>query len=547
MKNKIYKLIAAVLVAALLVTMLPADTWNKIDRGDAPTEVCAAGSTVYDNLWCHMVDRYGRHQYFYMMTPKAEGKYPVVVFYPGLGGPTVWNRLYKSVNNWVASGLIEPVVVIMPVFGLTYNGSKTSEDYITYIKNAKYEGGEYQVHVTQNVLEDILDKTKSGDFDNRLETDSSQSVKNVNKKLDYSKDVTLTGFSMGGAFALYAGAKLKKRFVNVGAFSPARSFYLGEGEWGWLRYGSEAVYSNSPNSHFMMAYSTEEGEFGKTVNDFNKVVDANEENTNHFEIYETVGTHGNTLTMREMFVYLYYLQNDVLLNDKDSMATLTQACSGANHPYDKGVVTKKATCTTDGTKTYTCSFCKATKKEVIKATGHSYDAGVVTKKATCTKAGVRTFTCKTCKATKTETIKATGHKWDAGKVTKKPTYTTAGVKTFTCKTCGATKTQSIPQTGVNLGKGTTVYDGIDYSKVYDYNYYLNKYPDLMKAFKGNPNGAIRHFVVYGMKEGRQAKDTFNMTVYKNRYADLRKAYGNDNKAYYMHYIKYGYKEKRKAY
>ena len=49
-----------------------------------------------------------------------------------------------------------------------------------------------------------------------------------------------------------------------------------------------------------------------------------------------------------------------------------------------------------------------------------------------------------------------------------------------------------------------------------------------------------------MKEGRQAKDTFNLKAYRSRYADLRKAFGNDNKAYYMHYIRNGYKEKRNA-
>ena len=80
------------------------------------------------------------------------------------------------------------------------------------------------------------------------------------------------------------------------------------------------------------------------------------------------------------------------------------------HAWNSGKVTKAATCTANGVKTYTCTKCKATKTEAIKATGHSYDAGKVTKAPTATTAGVKTYTCTKCKATKTEAIKATGLK-----------------------------------------------------------------------------------------------------------------------------------------
>ena len=40
------------------------------------------------------------------------------------------------------------------------------------------------------------------------------------------------------------------------------------------------------------------------------------------------------------------------------------------HSYDSGKVTKKATCTSNGTKTYTCTACGATKTETIKSAGH---------------------------------------------------------------------------------------------------------------------------------------------------------------------------------
>ena len=39
------------------------------------------------------------------------------------------------------------------------------------------------------------------------------------------------------------------------------------------------------------------------------------------------------------------------------------------------MVTKKATCTSDGILTYTCESCNETKTEVIEATGHEYKFG----------------------------------------------------------------------------------------------------------------------------------------------------------------------------
>lgn len=90
----------------------------------------------------------------------------------------------------------------------------------------------------------------------------------------------------------------------------------------------------------------------------------------------------------------------------------------------------------------------------------------------------------------------------------------------------------------------TVYGGIDYSKVYDFNYYLNHHADLRDAFGMNDEGALRHFVIFGMREGRQATANFQVQSYKNAYVDLRKAFGNDLSQYYIHYIRHGYRENR---
>ena len=84
---------------------------------------------------------------------------------------------------------------------------------------------------------------------------------------------------------------------------------------------------------------------------------------------------------------------------------------------DKSVL---STCTTAGkTEGSHCVVCNAviTAQKAVPATGHSYDAGKITKQPTVTTAGVKTYTCTKCKATKTEAIKATGLKTPTLKAT----------------------------------------------------------------------------------------------------------------------------------
>lgn len=91
-----------------------------------------------------------------------------------------------------------------------------------------------------------------------------------------------------------------------------------------------------------------------------------------------------------------------------------------------------------------------------------------------------------------------------------------------------------------------MYNGVDYSLVFNPTYYSNKYADLKKAFDTDDDKLFNHFIKYGMKEARQACDKFNVAAYKHRYTDLQKAFGDDLPSYYKHYVKYGYKEGRNA-
>lgn len=99
--------------------------------------------------------------------------------------------------------------------------------------------------------------------------------------------------------------------------------------------------------------------------------------------------------------------------------------------------------------------------------------------------------------------------------------------------------------GTKLNNHAT-YKGVDYSAIFDLEYYMNKYPNLVSVFGTDYDKYIEHFVNYGMKEGRQASETFNLEYYKKKYPNLVKAFGNNNQAYYEHFIEYGIKEGRQA-
>ena len=137
------------------------------------------------------------------------------------------------------------------------------------------------------------------------------------------------------------------------------------------------------------------------------------------------------------------------------------ACSvkiSCSHKWDDGKVTKEATCSENGEKTYTCKSCGDKKTSSIDAKGHKYDDGKVTSNPTCTSEGAKTYTCKNCNKTKTESISAKGHSYDDGKVTQAPTCTAEGVKTYTCTTCGGSKTESVAATGHSYDNGTLTQD-----------------------------------------------------------------------------------------
>ena len=122
--------------------------------------------------------------------------------------------------------------------------------------------------------------------------------------------------------------------------------------------------------------------------------------------------------------------------------TYKLTCGCTSHTYGSAVITKQPTCTSEGTKTKTCTQCGATVTETIAKLSHSYTTTVVA--PTCTTDGYTLHKCSVCGTSyKDNTTKATGHSYGNSVVTKQPTCTSEGTAIKTCTKCNATVTETI--------------------------------------------------------------------------------------------------------
>lgn len=174
---------------------------------------------------------------------------------------------------------------------------------------------------------------------------------------------------------------------------------------------------------------------------------------------------------------------DIYCKDCGILLSSGKVTKKYDHDWDSGTVTKEATCTEEGSKTYTCENCGATKTIDIQKTAHNYKI-TEQKNATCTENGYLISVCQTCndrrkdeivakghskgiKNKKLATCKAEGytgdtycrtcntlleegkvlpkleHQWNDGTVTKRATYETAGELTYRCRKCAVKRIISI--------------------------------------------------------------------------------------------------------
>ena len=81
------------------------------------------------------------------------------------------------------------------------------------------------------------------------------------------------------------------------------------------------------------------------------------------------------------------------------------------------------------------------------------------------------------------------------------------------------------ETGIKEGQAGNYY--------FDAKFYLNNYEDLKSAYKNNYTKALKHFAEYGIDEGRQSSENFNVKEFKEGCSELiKKVYGDNYIFYY---------------
>ena len=174
---------------------------------------------------------------------------------------------------------------------------------------------------------------------------------------------------------------------------------------------------------------------------------------------------------------------DIYCKDCGILISSGKVTKKYDHDWDRGTVTKEATCKEEGSVTYRCENCDETETVSIKKTAHNYKI-MEQKDATCTENGYLISVCQTCNDEKKEEIVAKGHskgirnkkaatckaegytgdtycricktlleegkilpklehQWNDGTVTKRATYETAGELTYRCRKCAAKRIISI--------------------------------------------------------------------------------------------------------
>ncbi|MBQ8448927.1 MAG: hypothetical protein IJX27_08385 [Clostridia bacterium] len=131
----------------------------------------------------------------------------------------------------------------------------------------------------------------------------------------------------------------------------------------------------------------------------------------------------------------------------------------AEHTWNEGKVTVKATPEAEGTKVYACKVCGYEKTEVIPKCEFSaaWSMGERTHWHACLTEDCTSFTDET------------EHTWNKGQLTTPATADKDGVKTFACTICGYEKTEAVPFTGYtrtqwSAALNSTVFENFTYTE-----------------------------------------------------------------------------------
>ena len=238
-----------------------------------------------------------------LLIPDKAGSYDPVILVHGLGGIRDYpQQVMDFMNTWVSLGLIEPCAVILP--------------------EIKAETAPSDCEAFRYYADNPVNKNKTG----FLELYAKIKDGSLNSKINKDAPISFSGFSFGGACAVYAGLRHNDKIVNVGGLSPARAILMFK--WSWEDDPDKFVFSGDSNAHLMMAYGMHESkDFMETERAYAEAAKNNGKNVNEFIEYAApIGSHDYDQMEREFFAFLYYIQKDEL----PSPATVAYACGYEN-------------------------------------------------------------------------------------------------------------------------------------------------------------------------------------------------------------------------
>lgn len=197
------------------------------------------------------------------------------------------------------------------------------------------------------------------------------------------------------------------------------------------------------------------------------------------------------------------------LSDGKTIAKTTE------HTWDAGKVTKAATCTEKGVKTYTCTVCGATKTEEIAATGHQHTEVRNKVEATCTKEGysgdVYCTDCGTKLSSGTE-IARKAHEYEE-RERNEANCKRDGYILFVCKACGDEKREILPKTE---HKHTEIWNKVEATCTeggYTGDTYCTDCGEKLSSGKETPATGHIHIGYLGKKEATCENDGYTGDAY----------------------------------
>ena len=318
-KKNVRMCVSVAVISVMVAILLPSVFFGRTTFAD---EERAYGELEMKSF----VKTTGETSRYYLLEPKEEGVYPVVVLFPGLGGMSRYEEnLSDYVNNWVSSGLIDKYVFVCPYFNGGEDGRITDSQLYNYTRINAQTG--------TSPMRDLTDLILSG---------------GVSDKIDTSAPLSVAGYSMGGCASLYSAINDHDRITNVGALSPSMMLYReDENLWGWIPHGSEDqfVLSSDPNAKLYLSASMFEQDGGRYRDMLRYEQVLREQGYDPTVESFREGDHVIEFFMKEIFSFLYLLENDEL----PSLDTIAQAESGVPAVTTTTTTTTEATTTTTTT------------------------------------------------------------------------------------------------------------------------------------------------------------------------------------------------------